>query len=43
MKFQVEVKSGGKEYPELSFEQVKELVRLMNEGHTEEEALEMIK
>jgi len=32
-----------KEYPELTFEQVEELVRLLKSGKTEEEALEMIR
>lgn len=39
----IQVKGSKKEYPGLSFEQVKELVSLMRSGKTEKEALELIK
>lgn len=42
-KLKIEVIGEAKEYPELTFEQVEELVRLLREGKTEKEALEMIK
>lgn len=42
MKTNVNVIQDKKEYPELTYEQVKELTKLMNEGKTEKEALELI-
>ena len=38
MKSNVEVKTDKKEYPELSFEQVKLLTKYLNAGMSEEEA-----
>lgn len=39
----IKIEGSKKEYPGLSFEQVKELVSLMRSGKTEKEALELIK
>ena len=41
-KVKIQIVDDAKQYPELTYEQVKELVRLLRKGKTEKEALEMI-
>lgn len=43
MKIKTQIKGHKREYPDLTFEEVTKLVKIMNEGKTEEEALEMVK
>lgn len=43
MKIKTQIKGYKREFDKLTFEQVKEVVKLMNSGKTEEEALELIK
>jgi hypothetical protein len=42
MKSNIKVVASGKEYPELTLDQIKLLVKLQNDGKTEAEALELI-
>ena len=42
MKIKSNFKGGKKEYPDLTFEQVKLLVDYMNQGKTEKEAMELV-
>ena len=43
MKITTKIKGHKREFPDLTFEEIKQVVKYMNEGKTEEEALELVK